>query len=93
MSLVFDRFATVLIVYVTYILASDNISSKLRHLESTCKYVGVFPKASQNWIIARNLKTPPDIMISKFLSGNTVAKLVSHSARKLYHCCLQEMMS
>ena len=46
--------------------------------------MGVFPKASKNWIVARNLTFPFEIMIFKFPFGNGVAKpVVSHSKVKI----------
>ena len=56
--------------------------------------MGVFPKALQNWIVARNLMSPFDIIIFKFPFDNGVAKLVvSHSKEKIFCRCLQEIIS
>ena len=53
--------------------------------------MGVFPKASKNWIVAHNLTSPFEILIFKFPFGNGVAKLVvSHSKVKIFRWLFTE---
>ena len=55
---------------------------------------GVFPKASQDWKVARNLMSPFDVIFFRFPCGNGVAKpVVSYSKVKIFRCCLQKMMA
>ena len=60
----------------------------LNHLEN---FHECFPKASQNWTVARNLTSPFDVIFFKFPYGNGVAKpVVSYSKVKLFCCCFTE---
>ena len=54
--------------------------------------MGVFPKVSQNWTVARNSTSPFDVIFVKFPYDNGVAKpVVSYSKVKFFRCCIQKI--
>ena len=75
-------------------LKKNLYSSFMILIESFCKFLGCFPKASQDWKVAPNLMSPIDVICFKFPCGSGVAKpVVSYSKVKLFSCCLQNIMA
>ena len=70
------------------------LSSSFMILSHLASFWRCFPKASQDWKVARNLMSPFDVMCFKFPCGSGVAKpVVSYSKEKIFRCCLKNMMA